>query len=367
MHEETGITVRSMERVDASLWDDYVRAHAFPSIYHLTSWLKAIENAYGHKTYYLICLGKSDRSSANEEVLGILPLVHMKHVLFGNRLVSVPYSDYGGILASGEEPARALMVEAAKLAEHLQCNEIELRHRESLPQANDCSLLNGAFTPLTKSHKVRLVLNLPDSSEKLINSFKPKLRSQIRKPQKAGLHAAIGGSELLEHFYQVFSVNMRDLGSPVHSRRLMQDIMQHMGDAARIFVIYKDSRPLSCSMVIGYRNILANPWASSLKSFNALSPNMLLYWKMLEYACDHGFALFDFGRSTPFGGTYRFKQQWGAEDHPLSWQYLRIGKKSAISEDIEDSKTSAAINLWKRLPVPLANLCGPYIRKHISL
>ncbi|MBN1567583.1 MAG: FemAB family PEP-CTERM system-associated protein [Acidobacteria bacterium] len=361
------MTVRLMDPIDAGLWDNYVRTHSSPSIYHLTGWLKALEQAYGHKTYYLVCLTKSNQPSVNEQVSAILPLVHMKHVFFGNRLVSVPYCDYGGILSTSESSARSLLIEAARLAERLQCDEIEFRHRENLSIFNDCSPLNGSFLPVTKSHKVRMVLKLPDSSDTLFGLFKPKLRSQIRRPQKAGLWARIGGLELLEHFYQVFSANMRDLGSPVHSRRLIQAIMQHLGDAVHIFIIYQDNVPLSCSMVIGLGNLLANPWSSSLKSYNSLSPNMLLYWKMLEYACDNGFGYFDFGRSTPSEGTYRFKQQWGADAHPLFWQYLSIGKKSSVSADREDAGRSVAVNLWKRLPIPLANLCGPCIRKRISL
>jgi hypothetical protein len=72
-----------------------------------------------------------------------------------------------------------------------------------------------------RSRKVRMILSLPDSSDALMKSFKSKLRSQIRRPVKDGLYSRIGSGELLDDFYFVFAKNMRDLGSPVHSRDLI--------------------------------------------------------------------------------------------------------------------------------------------------
>lgn len=61
---------------------------------------------------------------------------------------------------------------------------------------------------------------------------------------------------------------------------------------------------------------------------------MLLYWAMLEYACDQGYRQFDFGRSTPGEGTCRFKEQWGAKSHQLYWYQLsgKKGREDNLSE-----------------------------------
>ena len=82
-------------------------------------------------------------------------------------------------------------------------------------------------------------------------------------------------------------------------------------------------------MTIGFRGTLYNPWASSLRQYSKYSPNMLLYWKMLEFACDNGFNYFDFGRSSLDEGTYKFKKQWGASPVPLPWQYISLQKQSS--------------------------------------
>jgi len=219
----------------------------------------------------------------------------------------------------------------------------------------------------TRSHKVRMLLNLPESSEILMKSFKAKLRSQIKKPLKEGLKSKIGGIDLLDDFYKIFSINMRDLGSPVHSKELMLNVLKEFPNESKIVMVHKDDQPLACSLVIGFKDTLKNPWASALREYSRLSPNMLLYWAMLEYACENGYAYFDFGRSSPDEGTYKFKEQWGAIPTPLHWHYIALGGQSINEEISEKSKFEKAIRYWQKIPVPITKIIGPMIRKHIGL
>lgn len=374
------IKVKIVEKEETlRFWDKYVTSHANSNLYQLSCWKKVIEKTYGHKTYYLAALSTSSLdsklSSANDDsngisIVGILPLVHMKHFIFGNKLVSIPFFDMGGLLTDSVEAEMALTIEAMALGKKWGVNEIELRHAMSEFDINSHleSLFDTAIRFHTHTHKVRMILDLPDSSETLLKSFKSKLRSQIKRPLKAGLYAKIGGYDLIDDFYSVFCVNMRDLGSPVHSKRLIENVLEIFQEKARIVIIYKDNHPIACSLLIGFLNILENPWASSLRGYSRLSPNMLLYWTMLEYACDNGYTKFDFGRSTPDEGTYNFKKQWGANPQPLFWQVLNFKTNSDVDCALsEKSKFDKAIHFWKFLPVPTTRFLGPLIRKHISL
>jgi len=363
----------------------------------------------------------------SNHVVGILPLIHLKHFLFDNSLISIPFFDLGGILADDEETEKALLFEAIRLGQDLAVNTIELRHVEPLSWLNqnlitddlldlDSSVRQrrigishshprlprlsesdggqeeteksqqsmqsglprssgrwywGKSCPeihaATKSHKVRMLLELPESSEILMKSFKAKLRSQIKKPIKEGLQSKIGGSELLDDFYHVFLINMRDLGSPVHSKNLMKNVLEEFPETSRLVIVYRGDDPVACSMVVGFKNILENPWASALREYSRLSPNMLLYWAMLEYACDNGFNYSDFGRSSPDEGTYKFKKQWGAQPSLLHWHYFALDGKTRYEETSEKSKFDRAIHLWQKIPVPITKIIGPMIRKHIGL
>ena len=92
---------------------------------------------------------------------------------------------------------------------------------------------------------------------------------------------------------------------------------------------------------------------------------MLLYWNVLEYACEQGFKTFDFGRCTPDSGTYRFKKQWGAEASQLYWHYwLRNGGEPPRLNPA-NPKYHFAVSAWRRLPLALANRLGPLIVRNL--
>jgi serine/alanine adding enzyme len=405
--------VKIIKSDEVHLWDNYVMSHPDSTLYHLSGWKNIIEKTYGHKTYCLMAQSSSKAeahssqlinpinsinssnssnsinasnatnatnpinpiNTSNHNIVGILPLTHLKHFLFGNSLISVPYFDLGGILADDENTGRILLGEALKLGKELKVENIELRHIEPLKWLEHSSKQTDAamsYEPstvsfVTRSHKVRMLLELPASSEELMKSFSSKLRSQIKKPIKEGLTSTIGGKELLNDFFKVFAVNMRDLGSPVHSRKMQMNVLEEFPDQSRIVIVYKGDQPIACGMVVGYRNILENPWASFLKTYSRLSPNMLLYWTMLEYACNNGFTHFDFGRSSPDEGTYKFKEQWGAKGIPLHWQYAVLKGQPTEAVATEKSKHLKAIEYWQKMPVWATKVVGPMIRKHIGL
>jgi len=398
------VHIREIQSTDADMWDAYVHSHPQATLYHLYGWRNVIERTYGHKSYYLAATRHvpSKPSSIQQsrllrdlrfattsnghpvssiQIVGLLPLVHLKHFLFGNSLISMPFFDLGGILADNEEVEQALLLYAIKLGRQLKADTIELRHAQTLSFLKPTNPTNSSNSTnpsdptnpinsipvVTKSHKVRMLLDLPDASDILLKSFKSKLRSQIMKPMKEGLVAKTGGLELLKDFYNVFSINMRDLGSPVHSIKLMRNVFEEFPGRAKIVLAYKDNQPLSCSLIIHFKGMLENPWASSLREYSHFNPNMLLYWSMLEYACNNGLAWFDFGRSTPGEGTYKFKEQWGAKPATLHWYYIPLNGQQISDEPTEKSRFESFITCWQKLPVPLTRVIGPVIRKHIGL
>jgi len=338
--------IETVEQNDAE-WDAFVNASDDCKIYHLTAFRRIIENSFGHRTIYLRAKGSDGRTA------GILPLVHMHSRIFGNFLVSVPFFNYGGV-AGEAEARRALLEEAVHQAKRRGASHIELRHVES------------KFTDLqSKSHKVSMMLDLPDSADVLWKAFKSKLRSQIRRPEKEGITAKVGREALLDDFYSVFSVNMRDLGTPVYSRRLFANVLRELPDRSWIVAAYKDQVPVAAGFLLGYRDTMEIPWASSLRRYNRLAPNMLMYWHALQHAINEGFRKFDFGRSTPNEGTYKFKAQWGAQPVALHWEYWLANGGPLPDISPKNGKYEKFIRIWQKLPVPVTQVIGPSIVKNI--
>ena len=361
--------IRLLNGGEEQAWDAYVRNHPKSTLCHLSGWRRVIENTYGHRTYYLLAEG--DRSNGEPGLTGVLPLVHIKSIFFGNSLVSMPFLNYGGLLADDEEAERLLLQEAIRLGREFGVKNIDLRHIDPVSwldvKESDPSEGPPAFSPGIR--KVRMVLALPESSAKLFESFKSKLRSQIRKPQKEGLSAFIGGSELLDDFYHVFLINMRDLGSPVHSKKLFENILKEFGDDVKLGIVKHHESATAAGLIFCFRDLVEIIWASSLREYNHLSPNMLLYWSLLEHVTDAGYRYFDFGRSTPDERTYKFKEQWGAKPTPLYWYSI-----SPNGTPVDQGKYGEGDQvrqkgemIWRKTPLCLANLIGPIIRKQIPL
>jgi FemAB-related protein (PEP-CTERM system-associated) len=208
-------------------------------------------------------------------------------------------------------------------------------------------------------------LDLPSSHEELWKSFPSKLRSQIKVPQKNGMVARVGRAEELDGFYRVFSDTMRHLGTPVYPKRFFHGILDRFPESTWICSVRSGNAPVASGFLVGFRNVLEIPWASSLRSQNRYSPNMLLYWTCLKFACDGGFTRFDFGRSTRGESTYRFKEQWGAKPAPLVWSYWLPKGEELPDITPRNRKYRFAIELWKRLPIPVTQFLGPHIIKNI--
>jgi FemAB-related protein (PEP-CTERM system-associated) len=347
--------VRLAGNENAGQWDDYVRRYPLALPYHLYAWKRAVEKAYVHRAYYLM-------AEEDKQVRGVLPLIYLKPPLLSGQLVSLPFCDVGDALSDDEDIKKKLVLEAVSLAQKLKAAYIELRGQLAPASLEYLSL------PVSKrSHKVRMYLELPQSSDILWDSFKSKRRSQIRKSIKNGLIFKWGSIKDLNIFYDTFSLNMRYLGSPVHSKKWFNALMEHYGEDIRMGLVYYNSTLVGVGIILSINKIVSIPWASTLHEYNQYSPNMLLYWNFLKFAADNGYTGCDFGRSTPDEGTYRFKAQWGAKPLPLFWNYIAVNNKEQNFDASNHARKAKLARLWQILPMPLANFIGPAIRKYISL
>lgn len=340
---------------DEEEWDSFILAHPHASPYHFFAWGAAITQAYGHKSYSLMARQEG-------RLVGVLPLVHFKLTFLVNEFIALPFCDVGSCLSVDSDVEKKLLEETQRLSRQLKIKNIQLRG-QLLNESNYAS-----FTQL-EMNKLRMLLCLPESSEILFKAFKPKLRTQIRKAEKNGVFFRWAGKDGVDSFYSIFCNNMRELGSPVHSKKLISAVMDHYGEKARIGLAEYEGKCISAGLILSTEDQTTIPWASSLRDFNHLAPNMLMYWKFLEFAADSGKKLFDFGRSTENEGTFRFKKQWGAKPFPLTW-YSSCPSASEQSVNAVHNKISErerAANLWKKLPISITNILGPQLRKYINL
>ncbi len=328
--------------------DKYVLNSDRTSIYHLTAWCELIKNVFDHDTYYVYA------ESINSDVIGVLPLVHLKSRLFGNYMVSMPYFNYGGAVANSLNIESSMINRAIGLATELGAGHIEFRDTAS----------RKLVWP-TRKDKVNMILDLPDSVDIFGEAIGSKRRSQIKRPIKEGVKSFVGGIELLDGFYHVFSAKMRDLGTPVYGKKFFLEILKVFPAQSRIIVLKLNNKPISAAFLIGFKEQLEIPWASTVTGYNKFSPNMLLYWEVLKYAIESGYQRFDFGRSTIDSGTYRFKKQWGATPKQLYWHYWLADGQKMPKLTPGNARYKLAIKAWQYLPVAITKWLGPGIIKNL--
>jgi serine/alanine adding enzyme len=311
-------------------------------------WLEVLKEAFGHTPYGIEAVDDS-------RTVGWLPLAYVKSLLFGRYLVSLPYLNSNGVLADDQLAAKAVIDQAVLLADDLGVRHLELRHES----ACEHTALNGEL-----STKVHMRLALPDFPGPLWESIGAKTRNQVRKAEKLGLAASWGGFELLNDFYDIFSKNMRDLGTPVYGQTLFRAILTAYPGDAELCVVRMGALPVAAALLLHGKGVTEVPSASSLREYNSTCANMLLYWNLLERAVQREQKVFDFGRSTVDGSTYKFKKQWGAKPEPATWQYyLRSGSADELRPD--NPKYRRFVRIWQKLPLRLTQWIGPKVVRGI--
>ena len=332
----------------ADRWSGLVRETEHANLAHAPEWFEAIQKAYGHTPVYL-------QAEDAEGQLVVLPAFLVRSRIFGTVVTSMPFLDGGGPCGRTGSLANlvvhSLITEAARLGagsvEFRSTVEVDL----SVPAVED---------------KVNLVRPLPTDAGELWNRLDARVRNQVRKAERSGLSVEFGGPEALDAFYDVFAVNMRDLGSPVHARAFFATVLEAFGTRARIGLVRKGPTVIGGLIALAFKDTLVVPWASSLHQYRALCPNVLLYWETLAAACGEGFARFDFGRSSRDSGTYRFKRQWGTQEVPLYCYQVPISPGGARSLPATDSRGARLVALCKYLPVGVTRWAGPRLRKYLT-
>jgi len=341
----TQITEYTEELSDS--WTDFVQRMPQATIAHDIGWRGVIRDCLGHRPEYLV-------ARTDSRITGVLPLFVVTTWWRARYVVSVPWIDYGGVLAENPESEQMLLNEARRITEKTGARLLELR-----------SVHSAASEELQVSErKVTFLLKLNEDPDVIWRGFDAKLRNQIRKADKSGLTTEYAGVEGLDAFYKVFSFNMRDLGTPVWGIDLFREILTRLSGTAKLILVRMGDEVIAGGLVLSFKNRLYVPSASAYRSYLKYCPNHALYWRVIKDGCEEGKDLFDFGRSSWDSGTFRFKKQWVPDPSQLNWQYYLNKLDELPSINPDNPKYRLFIRMWQKLPLPVANAIGPKVIKN---
>lgn len=327
----------------AAAWDAFVEGHPDSRLCHTWAWGSMIRRAFRHEVFRL--------AAYEDQVLrGVLPLTLVRSRLFGTHMVSQAFSNYGGPLVHDQKALPALLDGAYGLAQKCGGRQIEFR---------GTSVLAGEHHQ--RMDKVCMHLPLDRDPDVVWRGFRPEIRNRVRKAGKAGLTALGGGVELLRDFYDLWTIRMRQLGTPCYPRKFFRRLLEQFPGLVRIVLVRQGRSAIAAGVFYAFNGLAQCRWAATLTEANALSPNMLLYWTAIEYYCRAGVSTFDFGRSTQGGPQFEFKRRWGAQPVQLYYEHWSVPGHRLEMITPSSPRYHRKVELWKKMPLWATRVMGPMI------
>lgn len=346
-----GATVRVAELGDAlevRRIDGFVAEHR-ASLFHRPAWLAAVQAGTGQRAAGLVC----ERMGI---ITGWLPLTEVRSAVFGKALVSSGFGVGGGICTGDDAAVRVLAGAVEGHAHRGGFAGIELRGGP-IPAGWDAwdDKHCGFERPLAAS----------DESE--LNAIPRKARAEVRKGLGAGHSITVGRTpaDLAAH-YACYSESVRNLGTPVFPRALFIAMIDAFPDSSDILTVWQGDTPLA-SVLSFYHNGAVMPfWGGGSHAARSARANELMYYELMLHARRQGMIRFDFGRSKTGSGPFAFKKNWGFAPEPLTYGAWSAPGAAKRNIDPTDASYSRNIDLWKKLPLPIANMVGPWIARGLA-
>ncbi len=318
-------------------------------LFHLPQWLAAVEAGTGQRAggFVVEQLGA---------ITGWLPLTEVRSPLFGKALVSSGFGVGGGICAADPDSAAVLADAATRYATAQGFAGIELRGGPIPAQWDAWDDKHCGF-----------VRPLAATDEAELNAIPRKARAEVRKGLGMGLTVTVGRSaaDLTAH-YAAYGASVRNLGTPVFPRRLFAAMLDAFPDASDILTVSKDGQPLASVLSFYHDGAVMPFWGGGVFAARAARANEVMYYELMLHARRSGAARFDFGRSKTGSGPHHFKKNWGFAPEPLTYGAWTAPGAKPRNIDPTDASYSRKIDLWKKLPLPLANFMGPWIARGLA-
>jgi FemAB-related protein (PEP-CTERM system-associated) len=318
-------------------------------IYHLYEWGTLLNEVHGHKLIYL------------EENKGVFPLAYVKSYIFGNRLISLPFADYGGPCTNDKETVDILITKTEKTAEELDVNFIEIRS----PSEEYLNIFEKHGF-VRRDDYFTFILDIDREVEDLWKIIGRKNRNMVRKAEKNGVGIVEAKNKSdLKVFYGLYLKTMKKLGSPPQPYKFFERVWDlFYPENLMIPLATYNDRYIGGSLFFIRKDTIHHAYNCSLKEYLELGQNDLMQWYIIKWGNENGFKYLDFGRTREGAGNVLFKRRWGGESVMMPYFYKFYKKELKEREEV---KYEGVSKLWgKYMPEFVANRIGPWIIKQIG-
>jgi FemAB-related protein (PEP-CTERM system-associated) len=337
---------------DTASWDVFVRGRPDATFFHLAAWRDVIARAFGHAPHYLV-------AEQDGAITGVLPLVQVKTRLFGHTLISNPFCVYGGPLAADAQAAAALADAAIALRTKLGASATELRFRAAPPDGwlgEAWQAREGLYVTFRKA--------ITADDEANLKAIPRKQRAVVRKGIERGLTATV--DQDVDGLHRIYARSVRNLGTPVFSRRYFRLLAESFAGCMDVLTVRDAGEAVAAVLNFHWRDEVLPYYGGGTEAARACFANDFMYWEVMRRAAARGATLFDFGRSKTGTGAFAFKKNWGFAPLPLHYRFALAPGQALPDNNPLNPRYRLMIAAWRRLPVPVANLLGPFLVRGVG-
>jgi CelD/BcsL family acetyltransferase involved in cellulose biosynthesis len=307
---------------DSPVWKRLVDQTA-SSVFHSPPWMQVLSDTYGWEPFAYVVL-----NSRGEPCAG-LPCCRIADV-FGERIVSLPFSDYCDPLVSDPQCWRVLVERL--LPEHCPIT-VRCLH-------NDIPLADERFAPVkqTKWHG----LDLRPDLDTLWRAMHDSKHRAIRKSQREGVHVRVAESEQeLRAFYEMhLKIRKYKLGMLAQPFLFFQNIWRRFVEPGHGFLLlaFFQDRTVAGDYFLEWKDTLYYKFNASLVEDLAHRPNDLLMWEGIQRGKARGLKFLDLGLSDwDQEGLVRYKRMFGTQEKAISFlRYTPNGGPTAAEKGMRD-------------------------------
>ena len=152
-----------------------------------------------------------------------------------------------------------------------------------------------------------------------------------------------------------------NLGIPI-----VKAMLDAFPDGCDILTVWQGDTPLASVLSFYHDGAVLPFWGGGRYAARPARANELMYYELMLHARRQGMTRFDFGRSKTGSGPFAFKKNWGFDPVPLTYGAWIDGDAPKRNIDPTDASYSRKIELWKKLPLPVANTLGPWIARGLA-
>jgi FemAB-related protein (PEP-CTERM system-associated) len=339
--------VLELQDQDKKEWNEFVYGAAHATVFHLADWRDVFADTLGLQSRFLF-------AREGGQILGVLPLFHVKSLLSGHFLTSMP----GGLCVEDEDAGQALIKRAEEFVKTDSCDYLVLR--DSFRKWHVPNMV-------TNTNHCTFLVKLVDDPEQIWMSVNRRVRQSTKKAIRANVEV-VNGPEYLDAYYPVYSRAMREKGTPTLGYAFFSRVLSQFPDHFSVMMVRQNGKVLGGGFAAFFKDTIYNIWGGMLPQYYHLRPNYLLYWETLKNGCLNGYKWVDLGRSARESGSVRFKQHWKGEPQQLYQHFYLNGRSQAPpvgARMVINGRYRLFTRAWRYVPLPLVEVLGPRLRQRM--